>query len=254
MLTIEERYNAVKVVEPSITITDFFFEKVDNYNDLPEFLNTFAKISASPLPMVLWRNHRKKLLIRDYEQDLDAMQNDIMLALLINKYKIEGLYQSINFEYDPMANTDYKLKTKTTHGEQNRSETIGGRSDSVTVGSRTDTITEDGRTDTTTNYDTGMNSTDMKEKDSSEYEYADKVTNNTTGEQTNSNTIGSQNNTAKENSYIDEYEESKSGNIGITSSATLIREHRDIVDFNLWEKIAQIIVDEICLCIYREEC
>lgn len=290
MKTIQQRYEEVKAEQPSITIADFFFEKVDNYHDdLPEFLNTFAKIKATPLPATLWSNHKKKLLLRDYESDLDTMQNDIMLALWENKYKIEGLFDSINFEYNPLDNTDYTLETTTTFGERKNNETLGSRSDSETLGQRVDNAsigartdsetlgqrqdnsTSGAHTDTVTNKVSGYNSPNsMSANTETDNAYGKQensntigsqsnsstigaqLNSNTIGSQSNSSTIGAQTNARTEDSHIDSYIEKKHGNIGVTSSATLIREHRDIVDYNVWTKIAQIVVDAICLSIYSD--
>lgn len=273
MKTIKQRFDEVRALEPSMTVADFFFEKIDNYSDnLPEFLNSFSKIKATPLPATLMANHKDKLLLRDYESDLDMMQNDIMLALWENRYRVEGLWDSINFEYNPLDNTDYTLETTTEYGEHTSSQTVGSRHDSDTVGarhdsaeigSRVDKVTDNPRTDNVTNKVTGYNDSDiLKTSDKTETSYGKRETDTNIGKQTNTSDLGAQTNTSDigeqtnnstDDAHTDTYTERKHGNIGVTSSATLIREHRDIVNYNLWRDIAQIIIDAICLSIYPEE-
>ena len=138
-----------------------------------------------------------------------------------------------------------------------RQHTDSGYTDSHNVGGGTDTHTIDAHTDS----HTIGGGTDTH----SAQAYTDKVTDaavtdtvkNEQHEDTVTNTADSYTDSVKQYAATDkhiedEYENTieRAGNIGVTTSAQLIKEQRGIVDWSFWEVLYNDIIDEICLAIW----
>lgn len=138
-----------------------------------------------------------------------------------------------------------------------RQRTDSGYTDSHTVGGGTDTHTIDAHTDT----HTLGGGTDTH----SAQAYTDKVTDaavtdtvkNEQHEDTVTNTADSYTDTVKQYAATDKHTSDeytntieRAGNIGVTTSAQLIKEQRGIVDWSFWEVLYNDIIDEICLSIW----
>lgn len=51
-------------------------------------------------------------------------------------------------------------------------------------------------------------------------------------------------------SVVDEYNAHMHGNIGVTTTQQMLKEERDIVDWNIYEMIARHFRDRYCICVY----
>lgn len=133
----------------------------------------------------------KSLRLLDVDKDVEEMtpeifsdiQRHIQMMLLMNKYKYDGLFKTLSFEYNPIFNTEWKQtdkfgkqsiedingKTKETsnYGEHNNIQsdefgigketiTIGGKNSSDTYGSKV--INDDPYSDINTHESNGYNS------------------------------------------------------------------------------------------------
>lgn len=146
-------------------------------------------------------------------------------------YKWQKLYESMNLEYNPIWNVD---GTETTvYGEHITTDLNGERKSTVVNGqkhSASDYYTVP--YDSTTDHKTGSDQTTT-----------DSVTDTTTAEAvTDKSTSGAHTDTV-----------TRQGNIGITSTQSLISQQRSIVNFNLYHTILMDVVDAITIPIYEEE-
>lgn len=146
-------------------------------------------------------------------------------------YKWQKLYESMNLEYNPIWNVD---GTETSvYGEHITTDLNGERHTTVTNGQKRST--SDYYTvpyDSTTDHKTGSDQTTT-----------DSVTDTTTAEAvTDTNTSGAHTDTV-----------TRQGNIGVTSTQNLIKQEREIVNFNLYHTILMDVVDAITIPIYEEE-
>lgn len=146
-------------------------------------------------------------------------------------YKWNKLYETMNLDYNPIWNVD---GTETTvYGEHIITDLNGERKSTVVNGQKhTNSDYYTVPYDSTTDHKTGSDQTTT-----------DSVTDTTTSEAvTDTNTSGAHTDTV-----------TKQGNIGITSTQSLISQQRNIVNFNLYHTILMDVVDAITIPIYEEE-
>ena len=146
-------------------------------------------------------------------------------------YKWQKLYESMNLKYNPIWNVD---GTETTvYGEHITTDLNGERKSTVVNGQKhTNSEYYTVPYDSTTDHKTGSDQTTT-----------DSVTDTTTAEAvTDTNTSGAHTDTV-----------TRQGNIGVTSTQNLIKQEREIVNFNLYHTILMDVVDAITIPIYEEE-
>ena len=146
-------------------------------------------------------------------------------------YKWQKLFESMNLEYNPIWNVD---GTETTaYGEHITTDANGARI----------TSTVNGQKHTNSEYYTVPYDSTTDHKTGSDQTTTDSVTDTTTAEAvTDTNTSGAHTDTV-----------TRHGNIGVTSTQNLIKQEREIVNFNLYHTILMDVVDAITIPIYEEE-
>ena len=146
-------------------------------------------------------------------------------------YKWQKLFESMNLEYNPIWNVD---GTETTaYGEHITTDANGARI----------TSTVNGQKHTNSEYYTVPYDSTTDHKTGSDQTTTDSVTDTTTAEAvTDMNTSGAHTDTV-----------TRQGNIGVTSTQNLIKQEREIVNFNLYHTILMDVVDAITIPIYEEE-
>ena len=146
-------------------------------------------------------------------------------------YKWKKLYESMNLDYNPIWNVD---GTETTvYGEHITTDANGARI----------TSTVNGQKHTNSEYYTVPYDSTTDHKTGSDQTTTDSVTDTTTAEAvTDMNTSGAHTDTV-----------TRQGNIGVTSTQNLIKQEREIVNFNLYHTILMDVVDAITIPIYEEE-
>ena len=146
-------------------------------------------------------------------------------------YKWQKLFESMNLEYNPIWNVD---GTETTaYGEHITTDANGARI----------TSTVNGQKHTNSEYYTVPYDSTTDHKTGSDQTTTDSVTDTTTAEAvTDTNTSGAHTDTV-----------TRQGNIGVTSTQNLIKQEREIVNFNLYHTILMDVVDAITIPIYEEE-
>ena len=168
------------------------------------------------------------------------------------------LYASTQFEYNPIWNKDGTItetRTKTYSGEKTGSVESTKETEAETADAVADSRLASGDQDSTTeNKTAGFNSSDYVKHDKSEVDssWSETITNssrrtvNDTGSESGSTTEAGT--TSGEES--EEYERIEHGNIGVTSTQQLIREEREVVQFEIDDYIINDFKNQFCILVY----
>lgn len=150
----------------------------------------------------------------------------------------QELYETTQYKYNPIWNKDgtfNELETRDLNGYTNNTETrnLSGTSEDSGEGSAT------------TEYDVfGYNS----ETAAHESKTTDKNSYSRSGESTQSGTITDQGNTSDAGTI--KRERTEQGNIGVTSTQSLILEQRNVVEFNIMNRIIKDFIARFCILVY----
>lgn len=160
------------------------------------------------------------------------------------------LYDTLNFEYNPIDNTDkYEDYTDTRTTER----TTSGKTTSTSGGtdSRTENETTSGTRNETVNHDVSAENASDYQADSRD---TTRGTNTDSRENTASGTTSLKTNgtNSETENYTDTFAHTlhTHGNIGVTSTQSMIAEERTSVRYNLIEEIAADYQSAFCLDIY----
>lgn len=162
----------------------------------------------------------------------------------------DKLYDTLEFEYDPLHNWD-RDETRTVTSSRrldgsNTSSNTNNRSDNLQQ-SQNGTVTGTGENTTKV---AGFNSDTLVNREganSSDHTSTVNTTTNT-GTQTNQNNAESTNNEVESTETTDVYK--ASGNVGVLSPQELIQKERDIVNFDLMQIIIDEFIRRFCILIY----
>lgn len=171
----------------------------------------------------------------------------------------EKLYASTMFDYNPIWNKDGTItETRTKTYSDEKTGSVNNRKDttsSVEDGTASTRMLSVSKDDTTTeNQTAGFNSSDYTKKDKStvQHKYDDSETGRVTrtvtdigAEQGNTTESGT---TSGEES--EDYTRIEQGNIGVTSTQQLIREEREVVQFEIDDYIINDFKKQFCILIY----
>lgn len=154
--------------------------------------------------------------------DWDAMQRLIGVWSASNGYTIKTLWETTQFEYNPIHNydrteewTDTKGTTLTQHG-----------SSTLTPGSTQETTLSRNTYETNTMTATDKSFTENGGADSSESDGTQKWS----GSDTRKGRL--------------------SGNIGVMSTQDMIKQQRDVAEFNFYTEFAKLFKNEFCVMVY----
>ena len=171
----------------------------------------------------------------------------------------EKLYASTMFEYNPIWNKDGTItesRTKTYSGEKSGSvESSKDTSSSVEDGTATTRLLSVTTDDTTTtNQTAGFNSNGFVNKDKSTvaHTYHDSEAGGITRKLTDT---GSEEGSTTESGTTsgeesEDYTRIEQGNIGVTSTQQLIREEREVVQFEIDDYIINDFKKQFCILVY----
>lgn len=176
----------------------------------------------------------------------------------------EHLYETTQYEYDPIENYN-RTEVETINGEGSR---VHSGTDRTTTGG-TDTTTHGGqnsRTQTTTN--TGDNRHSIAGFDSVPTANSDGLVLNDTDDAHSTEIINGSDTFGKTETLqhgrteqmvhgeqIDDTTESTrenhtSGNIGVTTTQKMIREEREIAEFNIYDRMIKDFMDRFCIMVF----
>ena len=176
--------------------------------------------------------------------NIPLLKHMILTFFDSHSYKYQNLYESMNYDYDPLENynvTRTRTYTRTENGTDTRD---------LTRDLKNDTVVDNSSNGTTTTTD-----------DVSAYNSADYVPSTKSVQEGNSNSGGTQNITEngtesesnKHNYSITETEDSNEyGDNSARSAMYAIQEQRNLVDFNLYKIIANEFEDEITIPVYTK--
>ena len=144
----------------------------------------------------------------DSMEDLPTL---ISVAISTNSYKWDKLYKTLSFDYDPIANVDAEIIETRDIAQKHYEDTYGAQEGDATTGQAP--------------YETDEIRNVAKTKSTSE-EYT---------------------NEHDEDAYIDTITTTRAGNIGITTTQSLITEERRVAAFNYLNVIFKDIMDVIAM-------
>lgn len=218
------------------------------------------------------------ILTKQIEAALDNNAISIYTALIsalfvMNDYKYDKLFKTLSFEYNPIWNVDGTVKS--TYGEHVTTFTKGEQEDTHTNDTHTDRFVSGAQSDKKTlNYDdqhgteknnifgfdtsssTGENA-DIKDitndarVDTEDYSKGSREDSTVYGANINHLVSGDREDTTTINEHIDTVE--RTGNIGVTSTQSLINEERDVAIFAFYEQIFADIIGLITIGKYDLE-
>lgn len=142
----------------------------------------------------------------------------------------QELYDTTQYVYNPIWNKDGTIKERYTDTKQSSNESSGTSSAKSADAGQGSTV---GKV-------SAFNASDFQNKDLSETATASQGERSTESENKGS--------AAEVVSH--EYERLEQGNIGLTTTQSLIREQRDVVQFNIIDYIAKSFKRRFCLMIY----
>lgn len=165
----------------------------------------------------------------------NAIINKIRLFLDANTYALDGLYASINFEYNPIENYDkieeQQHSEKITTADHQTITEIGERQQHNENGAQSITNTTSGSTSPFDAADYAK-AANKNANSQSIAAYNDTITNDGATD------------TTTQKGYIDNseggYNLRTHGNVGVTTTAAMIAEHRRVVMFNFYDEIVKL--------------
>lgn len=162
--------------------------------------------------------------------DFDYLKDRIGIWGKLWERTFSKWYEALNIKYDPLYNYD--------RFEEYEDTKANGFKNSSFSNSVTNTGSES--TSSTTNKVSAYDDSDFTNK---EYETGGANTSQTGNGTSTANTSGSSDETIKHKAHL-------YGNIGVTTSAQMLKEQLDIVEWNLYEHISDIFIDEFCILVY----
>lgn len=170
----------------------------------------------------------------------------------------EKMYETTQYEYNPLWNKDATITdSETVEREQSIDGTASGSATSDTSGtnSQTKSRTSTGsRTGAQTHEVTGFNDNTLTVDSKDSTTASDQLTDSGT----DSGTTSEEREDSHSETHSEDLGESitrtrthrETGNIGVTSTMQLIREQREIVDFDVVQKIADEFKHKFCILVY----
>lgn len=164
------------------------------------------------------------------------------------------LYETTQFEYNPIWNTD-RTEEATDTETQNLANNNTETRDLVNTDSSTNintNISTNSGTDSTTNYVAGFNDATEAQSEKIDVELG---TSNTTTDNGNIENNGTDtgtvvNNGSNTGTISNQHDLRTFGNIGVSTTQQLIREEREVVKFNIYDYIINSFKNRFCLLVY----
>ena len=245
-LTQSASYNFITGVQETDVLTACIYEKFKDRVLLDKFADSFEGWSES----------------EDFETFVNMIKTTIENNLIANAEKYSKLYYSMVVEFNPLWNVDGTEITERElrHTGTDTREKTGSDSTSSSGTNGRDIDVSDTTSNTGTDTDTTQKTT---YNDSSFYD-TDKVTRgkNTTTAVTGSTVEEGEHSEESETTYntkdkntrdltdVEVTKYTRGGNIGVTSTVTLLNEFRGYANFNFTEYVARDIINQITFLVY----
>lgn len=198
------------------------------------------KINIEALDKYLYLSARKKIIFSDLweEQQIEEAYRNICAILSTYDYKLDGLYDSMFFDYDPLVN--YDRNETQTHNEQMDAD---DKTTLSNLGARSQTNTNGSRTDSSNSHTTAF--------DSADYGKATDSNNLVMGASTDTIATAAASDSVTLQGYQDKssggYHLQVKGNIGVTTSQQMLQSEREVRDFNFYNEVLRIFYDCILM-------
>lgn len=187
------------------------------------------------MDLVNFRMRSKYGNLTAYQSDVETIGEDIRSTLFMNKYKYDTIYKTINLEYNPIWNVEGTEKTTSVYGATEKKDTFADKETINVQGDRKSTDVS-----SVFPYD-NPNKTPETEKE------------HLVSEITDTSTEKGRTDTTKTEEHTDITTIEKSGNIGVTSTQSLITQERQVAMFSFWDIVISDVVKEITIPFYSEE-
>ena len=162
--------------------------------------------------------------------DFDYLKDRIGIWGKLWERTFSKWYEALNIQYDPLYNYDRFEEYEDTKNNGYKNESS----------SESSTETGSESSSSVTNQVSAYDDADFTNK---EYEEAGAETSQTGTGSATSNSSGSSDETIKHKAHL-------YGNIGVTTSVQMLKEQLDVVEWNLYEHISDIFIDEFCILVY----
>lgn len=179
-------------------------------------------------------------------EQVDLIQKNTRLTLIRNNYKYKTLFNTTNLNYNPIWNVD---------GTEERVRESSKESSDTDTFNNTDTLTKGG-SDTLSSSGTNTETKSVTTYDSNIFRDTEKTVDapNTT----NTTTYDSSDTNKHTGTISNEYEDSENetetvtrqGNIGVTSTQSLITQEREVALFDFISIVEKDIIKNVCSLIY----
>lgn len=159
----------------------------------------------------------------------------ITATLFQYKYKLDKLWETTKFEYNPIWNVDGTETTTSEYGEHETTTVFGEKVSESVYGEKI-------RNNTYSSYpyDTLAETPTNKE-------------NVVDSENTDIFTDSPHNDTTTSNEHTDKVTIERKGNIGVVSTQKLVEEERSVANFSFWNVVIEMLAKEITIPYYSEE-
>lgn len=198
--------------------------------------------------------------------DSVILQKFVSIWFRANKKQFSRIWDTINAEYNPIENYDrHEVSERNTSGNETREDNAKSNSSSNTSSSSSSTAdgTDSGQESGTNNVDkfvSAFDSTSLQPRESEEGNDSRNTSGTThsessgtsSGESSGEQNVESNGKTDRTGNEL--YTNYTHGNIGVTTSQAMIKEERDIADFDIYYYIAMKFEDEFTIPIYGRSC
>lgn len=238
------------------TDSPFLYKDDVNLSHVPEFLRDM--VFQEVLKQYMKDRYGEYRLLAKYTIPAIDAANLIPIILdnqyIANAYMLNGLWESTQLDYNPIEN--YRMTeegTDTNSGTDTTTHNLGKTSVQEIAGERTDTISY-GSHDTTTTHEVSPESSGSYTAESRDRVSDGTHTDNaTTGGQTTTVKGDAVTNTdALKHGHVLDHELTRSGNVGVTTSQQMIESERQIVNFNIYKVVADLILGTICCLVVTD--
>lgn len=225
-----------------------------SYSLVPSFITDENTHFLDNLKEYMIINYGGYNISQDYADSLSVIRTRLTYMYACKKYTLQGLYDSTQFEYNPIENYSMTEKGKDANsGTDTTTDNIGATKTSQNTGSRADQSQYGKQTNTNTHDVSPENAANFIAQSRDTYDNGTHLDTYTQGEQSNTvSTDATENQSKLEHGHVLEHELKRSGNVGVTTSQQMLASERDIVQFNIYKTVAELIIKIICDLVWTD--
>lgn len=196
-------------------------------------------IDKTNLDNYLYLNASEKILSNHIVADTNYQTYYNIATIISSKaYMLDGLYDTMFFDYDPLVNYD-----RTETQSHNEKIEAGDHITQNSIGARSQTVNNGARTDSSTSKTTAF--------DSSDYGKATDKTDDSMGASTDTISNNATVDTSTAQAYQDNssggYSLTVKGNIGVTTSQQMLESERQVRMFSFYNKVLEVLEEHVLM-------